>query len=182
MLAKLIVVLLAFLPASVLAVPDEKDPDAVPSWILSVDPPKMTDEQRTDILWEEKKQRKRVQNLVSQVDAGAKTQLSKIPALHDLGRVLYKLDKFDDALEISREVAEIYAREYGRADRRTISAFINVASTLNRLGSTEECHTIMKGMFPAQLDRFGIGSKEVAFHIGIIIEYKVFYLRRCITR
>ena len=166
----LLVYLLVSLSPGVLAGPDE-DPDAVPSWIISINPTKMTDEQRTDILWEEKKQRKRLQILTSLVDAGSKTELSKIPALDDLGRVLYKLEKFDDALEVSREVAEIYAREYGKADRRTISAFINVASTLNRLGSVEECHTIMKGMFPAQLDRFGIGSKEVSFHIGILAKY-----------
>ena len=147
---------------------DSEDPEALPKWIASVNPVEMTEEQREDILWEERKQRRRIDKLSSQIAAGEKTELGKLPALHDLGRVLYKLEKYEDALVVSREVAKIYAEEYGGIDRRTISALTNVASTLNRLGSKEECHELMKKMFPIQLQRFGLGSKEASFHIGIM--------------
>lgn len=149
----------------------DEDIEALPKWIAAIDTAKMTDSQRDGILWEEKKQRKRLRRISDAVEAGEKTILSKLPALHDLGRVLYKLDRFEDALGISRDIAQIYSDEYGEIDRRTISAVINVASTLNRLERYEECHAIMKNIFPAQLDRYGLGSKEVSFHIGLLIPF-----------
>jgi hypothetical protein len=141
--------------------------EGVPNWMVSLDPKDMTAEQRTDILIEEKRQRKRLAKLSDEISASdEKSELSKIPALQDLGRIVYKLEKLEDALEISRDVARIYTGAYGAVDRRSLSAIINVASTLFKMGQTEECHLIMTKVFPIQLGRYDLGSKEVSYHIG----------------
>lgn len=146
---------------------EAQDSDGVPEWIVSLDPKEITEDQLIGILMEEKRQKNRLAKIVEAVASGEKKILSKLPVLQDLGRVLYKLEKYEDALEISQEVAKINADEFGSVDRRTIAAVTNVASTMFRLGRKEECRVIMKEMFPLQLERFGLGSKEVSFHIGV---------------
>ena len=67
----------------------------------------------------------------------------KASMLYNLGKTVYYLGSFEEALTISTEILYIYETIYGSEDIKTANALGNVASVSRRLNDLDNCHRSM---------------------------------------
>ena len=88
--------------------------------------------------------------------------------IHSLGRTVYKLGKFAEALAHSKQIVHIYEQMYGVNALETSAALGNVASVSYKLKDMVTCELTMLRALYIILNEFknkgGEGSKEVLMH------------------
>ena len=94
-------------------------------------------------------------------------------ALHKLGRVVYKLKKFEDALAISKEIVTIYEQVYGYEHIKTSEALGNLASASFRLQLHDHCALAMYRALHIIIKKFGEDSKEVLLHRAKMLTFNI---------
>jgi hypothetical protein len=96
----------------------------------------------------------------------AKEQYGRISSkyanlLNQLGRTIYKQERYEEVLETAREIVKIHEELDGPESINTAKALTNVGSTANRLGKLKECEVAMNRALYIFIKEYGIESKEV---------------------
>ena len=86
--------------------------------------------------------------------------------LHTLGRNVYKLGRYDEALKYAHEVVRIYGVLYGVESLEMAKALGNVGSVSYRIKDMETCERAMKRALAIVLREanYDEGSKEALMH------------------
>mmetsp|Transcript_20093 Transcript_20093/g.20204 ORF Transcript_20093/g.20204 Transcript_20093/m.20204 type:complete len:219 (+) Transcript_20093:79-735(+) len=118
----------------------------------------LTSEEIASLLEEEKIYKKGVNKAIR--DFGEISE-NTAKALHKLGRVVYKLKKYSEAMDISKRILKIHENMYGKEHVKTADALGNLGSAAYRVGAYELCAYAMKRMLYILLEAYGEDSKEV---------------------
>lgn len=94
-------------------------------------------------------------------------------SLHKLGRAVYKLKKYEKALDISKRIVKIYEELHGKEHRKTADALGNLASAAFRLSSQEVCEYAMQRMMYILLKTHAPESKEVILHRARMLTFQI---------
>jgi hypothetical protein len=144
-------------------------PTAAPR-VIKMNPDSLSEADKTVIADEEMEV---AWKLKLNINEKGKDDAGNIPLLEKLGRIQYKLSNLPEALKMSKEIVRLAKIHYGAYEDRTVRTLVNLASVLHRMGQTEDALDIMVELFPIQFQRYGEGSKEMAFHIGVFTLLKL---------
>ena len=125
---------------------------------------------RSKYLIEEQKLRVLLDKAVAQ-HGDLSSQKSEI--LHKLGRVIYKLKKMDEALEISKEIVRINEEIYGVEHIKTADALGNVGSVSFRLKLQDLCELVMYRALHIIIKKYGVDAKETLLHRAKMLTYQI---------
>ena len=82
-------------------------------------------------------------------------------ALHALGGNVYKQGRYEELLELSKEIVSIHEKLDGPESEKTAKALGNLGSVAYRVGNKKECAYAMDRALYIYLELFGEDSKEV---------------------
>lgn len=88
----------------------------------------------------------------------------QIDLRNTLGRLLHASARYQEALEVRREVMDWYLRVYGPRTMRSISVQSNYAVTLSQLDRDTEAIALLQESLPLRLELLGPDHMEVAVH------------------
>ncbi len=91
--------------------------------------------------------------------------------LHKLGRTIYKQQRYDELLEMSREIVKIHETLDGPEHENTARALGNVGSVAYRLKKLDECNIAMERAMYIWVQKYGETSKEVLLHRGKMLTF-----------
>lgn len=97
----------------------------------------------------------------------------KAKALHALGGNWFKQGRFNDLLQISKEIVEIHETLDGPEAEITGRALGNVGATAFRLKRARDCEYSMKRALYILLKIYGEDSKEALLHRGRMLTFHV---------
>lgn len=97
----------------------------------------------------------------------------KAKALHALGGNWFKQGRFNDLLQISKEIVEIHETLDGPEAEITGRALGNVGATAFRLKRHRDCELSMKRALYIILKIYGEDSKEALLHRGRMLTFSV---------
>ena len=130
----------------------------------------LDDEQRKKLEREEHLYQKALEKAV--LEYGEMSE-QKANALHKLGRVVYKLKKYNEALTISKTILKIYENIHGYEDIKTSDALSNVGSVAYRLQNKDLCEFVMQRALYIIIKTHGLQSKEVLLHRGRLLTFQI---------
>jgi tetratricopeptide (TPR) repeat protein len=118
------------------------------------------------------KQEPGLRNAVEQaVEEFGDSSQEKANALHKLGRVLYKLEKYAGLRSAAKEIARIEEALHGHDSTKLALALRNVGSVAFRLELHEESLRYMMRALNILLHHYEADSKEVTMHKSIMMTF-----------
>jgi hypothetical protein len=118
------------------------------------------------------KQEPALRNAVTQaVEEYGDSSAEKAKALHKLGGILYKLEKYAGLRSTAKEIARIEELVNGPDSLKYAMALRNVGSVAFRLGLHEESLRYMMRGLNIFVNHFDDDSKEVTYHKSIMMTF-----------
>ena len=136
----------------------------------------LTLEERVDLQKQEPELRNAV---VEATEEYGEDSQEKADALHKLGRVLYKLEKYAGLRSTAKEIARIEGLINGHDSVKYAYALRNVGSVAHRLEMKEESLRYMMRALNILGHHFDDESQEISYHKSIMLTYdqKEYYLK-----
>lgn len=94
-------------------------------------------------------------------------------ALHKVGMALHKLQLFDEALDIAKEIVLVHEKLDGVEHLNTANALSNVGAAAFRLKRKQDCQWAMERALYILIKLNGAESNEVLMHRGRMLTYHV---------
>jgi hypothetical protein len=99
--------------------------------------------------------------------------LQRAAALHALGGSIYKQGRFEELLEMSKEIVHIHEQLEGPESEGAAKALGNLGSVAFRLQRSQECEHAMLRMLYILVKNYGEDSKEVLLHRGRMLTFRI---------
>mmetsp|Transcript_12290 Transcript_12290/g.18624 ORF Transcript_12290/g.18624 Transcript_12290/m.18624 type:complete len:205 (+) Transcript_12290:62-676(+) len=127
----------------------------------------------TDVKKLQEEEANLVRELREWTEKYGKYSKERMVKLNALGQVLYKQKRFDDVLEVSRELVDVNEIVSGPETPNTAYALGNYGSVSYKVGNLRECETAMNRALNILINLYGQNSKEVVTHRAKMEMYKV---------
>eukprot|EP01039_Chlorochromonas_danica_P005827 gene5827-6416_t len=94
-------------------------------------------------------------------------------ALQKLGRSLHKQHRYEEAVEIAKEIVGIHEKLDGVESEKTAQALTNLGSASYRIHRKQECDWAMNRALYILLQKYGDASNEVLLHRGRMLTFGI---------
>lgn len=130
----------------------------------------LTPDKRKTYSEEERKLRRELERVKTQ---HGRVSSQYVNVLHQLGRAIYRQERYEEVLETAREIVKIHEAIDGPEHINTAKALTNVGSTANRLGKLKECEVAMNRALYIFIKVFGQEAKEVLLHRAQMLTFQI---------
>ena len=121
--------------------------------------------------WEAEETRQRDKLVQYGTNTNSKEYLA---TLHELGRALYRLDKFEDAVIVADDVANWHGKVQGKESIHYGNALLNIASANFKLKNLDATKLAILRSLKIMNDVHGEGSRESTQVFGKIVQWHLY--------